>query len=199
MQGFEMAPFRSLDEFLLSQAKFELPELGNPEKWSSRVVSNLLYYQTNYFLAWLLIFLLVCFFSPGKMFFAMLTLAIVFGVQYYLASNHVQVKTWKTNHPTVIMVAASLIASLLLYQFGWIRVFLLGFILPIILAVLHAFLHTKGKVQVAKGHFWKKKKEIEAETQEGTNVDEIPGVSKETPMARVLDEWGIEPDFKFIS
>jgi len=199
MEGLELAPFRSLDEFLMSQSKFEVPELNNPEKWSSRVVSNLLYYQTNYFVSALLIFLLVCFFSPGKMFLAVLTLAIVFGVLYYLASNHVQVKTWKKNHPTVIMAATGTISSLLLYQFGWFRVFLLGIILPVILAVLHAFLHVKGKAQVSKGPFWKKKKEIEAETQEVANVAEILGVSKQTPMGRVLDEWGIEPEFKYIS
>jgi len=199
MMGIDLAPFRSMDEFAMSQAKFELPELTNPEKWSSKLVSNLLYYQTNYFVGWLIIFLLVCFFSPSKMFFALVTLAIVFGVQYYLSVNHVQVKTWKKNHPTVIMAGTLIIASLLLYQFGWVRVFLLGITLPVLLAVAHAFLHQKEKAHVSKGPFWKKKKEIELDTQEGTNVDEVLGVSKETLMGRFMDEWGIEPEFKYIS
>lgn len=199
MMGLDLAPFRSLDEFAMSQAKFEVPELTSPDKWSAKVVSNLLYYQTNYFVGALLIFLLVCFFSPGKMFFALLTLAIVFGVQYYLAVNHVQVKTWKKSHPTVIMVGTTIIGLLLLYQFGWVRVFLLGIILPVTLAVAHAFLHQKEKAHVSKGPFWKKKKEIEADTQEVSNVAEVLGVSKETLMGRILDEWGIEPEFKYIS
>lgn len=199
MMGIDLAPFRSLDEFAMAQAKFELPELTNPEKWSTKLVSNLLYYQTNYFVGSLLIFLLVCFFSPGKMFFALLTMAIVFGVQYYLAVNHVQVKTWKKNHPTVVMVGTLTIGLLLLYQFGWVRVFLLGILLPVILAVVHAFLHQKEKTHVAKGPFWKKKKEMEGDTQEDRSVTEVLGVSKETLMGRFLDEWGIEPEFKYIS
>lgn len=199
MMGLDLAPFRSLDEFAMSQAKFEVPELSSPDKWFAKVINNLLYYQTNYFVGALLIFLLVCFFSPGKMFFALLTLAIVFGVQYYLAVNHVQVKTWKKNHPTVVMVGTTIIGSLLLYQFGWVRVFLLGILLPVVLVVAHAFLHQKEKAHVSKGPFWKKKKEIEADTQEVSNVAEVLGVSKETLMGRILDEWGIEPEFKYVS
>jgi len=186
MMGIDLAPFRSLDEFAMAQAKFEMPELTNPEKWSTKLVSNLLYYQTNYFVGALIIFLLACFFSP------------VFGVQYYLAVNHVQVKTWKKNHPTVVMVGTLTIGLLLLYQFGWVRVFLLGILLPVLLAVAHAFLHQKEKTHVSKGPFWKKKKEIEADNLE-EKVAEVLGVSKETLMGRFMDEWGIEPEFKYIS
>ena len=32
-----------------------------------------------------------------------------------------------------------------------------------------------------------------------SNVAEVLGVSKETLMGRILDEWGIEPEFKYIS
>jgi len=198
MMGIDLAPFRSLDEFAMAQAKFEMPELTSPEKWSTKLVSNLLYYQTNYFVGALIIFLLACFFSPGKMFLALLTMAIVFGVQYYLAVNHVQVKTWKKNHPTMVMVGTLTIGLLLLYQFGWVRVFLLGILLPVLLAVAHAFLHQKEKTHVSKGPFWKKKKEIEADNLE-EKVAEVLGVSKETLMGRFMDEWGIEPEFKYIS
>ena len=44
----------------------------------------------------------------------------VFGVQYYLAVNHVQVKTWKKNHPTMVMVGTLTIGLLLLYQVDYI-------------------------------------------------------------------------------
>ena len=32
-----------------------------------------------------------------------------------------------------------------------------------------------------------------------SNVNEVLGVSKETLMGRILNEWGIEPEFKFVS
>ena len=59
MEGVELAPLRPLDDFLLQSARFQIPNVKDPDRWANRVVSNLLYYQTNYFLAALIIFLLV--------------------------------------------------------------------------------------------------------------------------------------------
>ena len=36
-----------------------MPDISNPDKWANRVVNNLLYYQTNYFISALLIFSLI--------------------------------------------------------------------------------------------------------------------------------------------
>lgn len=52
------APFRSLDDFILSSARFQLPSFNELEKWSNRVLANLLYYQTNYFIASIFIVIL---------------------------------------------------------------------------------------------------------------------------------------------
>ena len=41
---FTFSPLRSIDDFLLSKARFQKP------RFSQRIVSNLIYYQTNYFL-----------------------------------------------------------------------------------------------------------------------------------------------------
>ena len=46
----EIAPLRSLDDFILSKARFQLPNLNDSNKWPNRVINNLMYYQTNYFL-----------------------------------------------------------------------------------------------------------------------------------------------------
>ena len=59
MEGVELAPLRPFDDFLLQSARFQIPNVKEPDRWANRVVSNLLYYQTNYFLAALIIFLLV--------------------------------------------------------------------------------------------------------------------------------------------
>ena len=75
--------------------RFEFPEVNNPEKMSSKVVSNLLYYQvgtevslstdwgswrhyfqTNYFVSVALVFLTVFFFVPWKMLYIVIVLAI---------------------------------------------------------------------------------------------------------------------------
>lgn len=57
--AFEVAPLRSLDDFLLESARFQVPNVGDLEKWGKRVYSNLIYYQSNYFLLALVLFALV--------------------------------------------------------------------------------------------------------------------------------------------
>lgn len=56
---FEIAPLRSLDDFILEAARFQIPTVNDLEKWGNRVTSNLMYYQTNYFLMTILIFMIV--------------------------------------------------------------------------------------------------------------------------------------------
>ena len=70
--GVEAAPFRELDEFLFSKARFESPNFNNPDKWFNRIVNNLLYYQTNYFLSALVIFLLMTVLKPLDMLLGLL-------------------------------------------------------------------------------------------------------------------------------
>lgn len=50
VQGLQLAPLRPLDEFILGSARFQLPNFKDWEKWGNRVVKNLCYYQTNYFI-----------------------------------------------------------------------------------------------------------------------------------------------------
>ncbi len=57
--AFEVAPLRSLDDFLLESARFQVPNFRDMEKWGKRVYSNLIYYQSNYFLLALALFALV--------------------------------------------------------------------------------------------------------------------------------------------
>lgn len=55
----EISPLRTLDDFLLESARFQIPNLKDLDKWGNRVLNNLLYYQTNYFLLASVIFLIV--------------------------------------------------------------------------------------------------------------------------------------------
>jgi hypothetical protein len=54
-----LAPIRSIEDFLLSSARFQLPQFRDFEKWNKRIISNLLYYQTNYFLMAIILFTLI--------------------------------------------------------------------------------------------------------------------------------------------
>ena len=59
MAEVELAPLRPIADFLLDAARFQLPQFNDNDKWTNRVLNNLLYYQSNYFLSALLIFLLI--------------------------------------------------------------------------------------------------------------------------------------------
>ena len=59
MENVEIAPMRTLDDFLLESARFQLPAFKDPERVVNRIINNLLYYQTNYFLTAVMIFLIV--------------------------------------------------------------------------------------------------------------------------------------------
>lgn len=54
--SMEIPPLRSLDDYILESARFQLPNLKDLDKWGNRVVNNLLYYQTNYFFTYVIIF-----------------------------------------------------------------------------------------------------------------------------------------------
>ncbi|KAG5897839.1 hypothetical protein JTB14_011837 [Gonioctena quinquepunctata] len=75
---FEIAPLRTLDDFLLEAARFQIPNLKDLEKWGNRVTRNLLYYQTNYFLMSILIFVIVGVIHPIKMACGFLATAVIF-------------------------------------------------------------------------------------------------------------------------
>lgn len=55
----ELAPLRPWDDFFPGVDRFAKPEFGDLAKWNNRVISNLLYYQTNYFAVVLVVFLIV--------------------------------------------------------------------------------------------------------------------------------------------
>ena len=43
--SLEFAPLRSLDDFMLESARFQMPNLQDLEKWGNRVFNNLIYYN----------------------------------------------------------------------------------------------------------------------------------------------------------
>lgn len=64
--SLQLTPLRSLKDFALESARFQLPAFNDFEKWGNRVVKNLLYYQTNYFILWGIVFTAIGLVHPGK-------------------------------------------------------------------------------------------------------------------------------------
>ena len=57
-QDLQFTPFRTLNDFLLD-ATWNVPNFSDLARLNNRIVSNLIYYQTNYFIFGIILFLLV--------------------------------------------------------------------------------------------------------------------------------------------
>ena len=57
-QDLRFTPFRSINDFILD-ATWNLPNFSDFQRLNNRIVSNLIYYQTNYFIFGIVLFLLV--------------------------------------------------------------------------------------------------------------------------------------------
>ncbi|KAM7341229.1 PRA1 family protein Jwa isoform 2-T2 [Cochliomyia hominivorax] len=73
-------PLRTLNDFILGSARFQLPNLQDYDKWGNRVVKNLLYYQTNYFLIFLSIYTLMIILNPLKVLCGVLVQAMIIAI-----------------------------------------------------------------------------------------------------------------------
>ena len=56
--------------------RFQVPEYQNMDKFRNRIVSNLIYYQTNYALSAVIIFAFITFMNPFKMALGLLTMIL---------------------------------------------------------------------------------------------------------------------------
>ncbi|KAH8246527.1 hypothetical protein KR038_011304 [Drosophila bunnanda] len=85
--NLQLPPLRTLDDFILGSARFQLPNLKDFEKWGNRVVKNLLYYQTNYFLLFLAIYVVMVIFNPAKIISGLLVQALIIAVIWQFFSG----------------------------------------------------------------------------------------------------------------
>lgn len=178
--SLQLAPLRSVNDFLLESARFQLPNLQDFEKWGNRVVKNLLYYQTNYFLMGAAVFLLIGLIHPYK---------VVLGVAILLALGYVFVKFFAAEarrsigaasgqqQPNKWAVLGGVVGCsyLVLFLFDAVLLVMFAVLLPFSLTFVHASLrlrNIKNKL---------------------TNAIEVVGV-KQSPMGQFLEAMGLMPD-----
>ncbi|CAH1990741.1 unnamed protein product [Acanthoscelides obtectus] len=172
---FEIAPLRPLDDFLLEAARFQVPNFRDLEKWGNRVTSNLLYYQTNYFLMAIIIFMLVGVVHPIKMACGFLATAVLLMIFVYVTNERVVAARFKRNHPLISILLIFSGLYLLAYMLQALLVFSLGILLPTTVTFIHASLRLRNiKNKIA-------------------NKVESLGL-RTTPMGFFLEEMGLETE-----
>ncbi|KAM8830438.1 PRA1 family protein 3-like [Synchiropus picturatus] len=140
----ELAPLRPWDDFYPGTERFSKPEFGDLVKWNNRVISNLMYYQTNYFALALVVFLIVGFLNPFGMFLGGGVVTLVFMGSVWAGENKATIKNFKKKNPTLFVIAVMVTSYLLLSLFGGVLVFIFGITFPLLLILIHASLRLRN-------------------------------------------------------
>ncbi|MCJ8729321.1 hypothetical protein PDJAM_G00104810 [Pangasius djambal] len=144
MAKVELTPLRPWDDFFPGSERFAKPDIRDLPKWNNRVVSNLLYYQTNYMAMAVVVFLIVGFMNPIGMFTGAAVVVAVFVGAVWAGDNKAVIKNFKKDNPTVFIFLVLFASYLLMSLFGGVMVFLLGIKLPLILIFAHASLRLRN-------------------------------------------------------
>ncbi|XP_073425837.1 PRA1 family protein 3 [Dendrobates tinctorius] len=164
----QLAPLRAWDDFFPGSDRFSRPDFKDISRWNNRVVSNLLYYQTNYLALAAAVVCLVGFLSPLNMLLGATIVVLVFLGFVWTSHNKDSVRKFKKQYPTLFIMSIMLSSYFVISMFGGVMVFVFGITFPLLLMFVHASLrlrNVKNKVE---------------------NKMESVGIKK-TPMGIVLD------------
>ncbi|XP_028308384.1 PRA1 family protein 3 [Gouania willdenowi] len=142
--SMELAPLRQWDDFFPGTDRFAKPEFGDLTKWNNRVISNLMYYQTNYFAVALVVFLIVGFLNPLGMFLGGAVVALIFMGSVWAGENQTVVKNFKRKNPTLFVAAVMVTSYFILSLFGGVLVFIFGITFPLLVILIHASLRLRN-------------------------------------------------------
>jgi len=136
--SIELPPLRPVDDFILDGARFSVPPFKDLEKWNNRILHNLVYYQTNYFLMILVIFAIVGMLHPNEVLTGFMCIGAVVGVAFGVFSANSDALQFKRDHPVVTLCAMVVVMYLLVSTMSSIVVFLYGLCLPLLVMFVHA-------------------------------------------------------------
>lgn len=134
----ELPPLRSLDDFILGSARFQVPTYQDLEKWGNRVTKNFLYYQTNYFLMGIIVSTVFALCKPAQTIFGLTAIGIVIGAIIFINPNQIQGHANDGLTRWIYLFGITLIIGVILHWFESILYVALLILLPFCLAFLHA-------------------------------------------------------------
>ncbi|XP_007893398.1 PRA1 family protein 3 [Callorhinchus milii] len=140
----QFAPLRPWDDFLSGSARFARPDFNDLAKWNNRVVSNLLYYQSNYLVTAVTVLLLVGFMQPLQMILGGAVVVLVFTGSLLVSENKAVIGNFKRQYPTSFVLIILVVSHFLMSLFGGVMVFLFGIALPLVLIFIHSSLRLRN-------------------------------------------------------
>ncbi|KAG7504888.1 hypothetical protein JOB18_018856 [Solea senegalensis] len=143
MEGVQPPPLRSLDDFLRSSARFAPPDVRDLDRWNHRVINNLLYYQSNYFLSALGLLLLVGYWQPLQLCVGAVVVTCMFLGFVWAAENQVTIRRFRRKHPSMCVLVILLLSYLFISVLGGVAVFLFGIAFPTLSETKHTHTHSQ--------------------------------------------------------
>jgi len=117
-------PIRSIQEFVgsndWSKPSFNPNEFGQLQK---QVISNLIYYQTNYAAIAIPLLLLVAFFRPTAIIFGLLVIAVLLAGFVYSTRQNAALTNLLHDRPIVILILLLAAAFMVIKMFGTVFAF----------------------------------------------------------------------------
>uniref|UniRef100_A0A8D0H5Q6 PRA1 family protein n=1 Tax=Sphenodon punctatus TaxID=8508 RepID=A0A8D0H5Q6_SPHPU len=140
----QVAPLRPWEDFFPGLDRFARPDFKDISKWNNRVVSNLLYYQTNYLMVAAAVVSIVGFLSPINMILGGTVVVLVFMGFVWASHNKEVLHKFKKQYPMAFVVSIMLSSYFLISYVGDVMVFIFGITLPLLLTFVHASLRLRN-------------------------------------------------------
>ncbi|CAB3406603.1 unnamed protein product [Caenorhabditis bovis] len=142
--GLEVPPFRSVNEFLLETDRYERPSFNDLKKWNNRIISNLLYFQSNYFVTLVGLFLLQSLWNSMDICIGLFAILLVIATLIFTISNDPNLNKIRSDHPLITLGAIIVVFYFFVHVINSVFVVLFAFLFPLFLILLHASFRLRG-------------------------------------------------------
>uniref|UniRef100_A0A915PL49 PRA1 family protein n=1 Tax=Setaria digitata TaxID=48799 RepID=A0A915PL49_9BILA len=138
INSVQVPPLRNVREFICDRSRFEIPPFRDLQKWNNRMLSNLLYYQTNYF-AFMSIIVLIC--ASVQLRDVFIGLAAIICMAAVLIFSLSSIPTFvQARHEHTFITLGAMLLSFYFFVYAIVPVVtvLFTFSLPLLLVLIHA-------------------------------------------------------------
>lgn len=140
---FAVPPLRPFSEFATKTGKFELPEFQDVDRFASKTVNNLIYFQANYFIAMSVFIVPTLLFYMNDFALCVFSMGGAMALAKSLSATQPVIASLTHNHPMLFSVSIQSVAYLVVLYLGSVSVYMASIVIPMALVVLHASLRTR--------------------------------------------------------
>ncbi|VDO75516.1 unnamed protein product [Haemonchus placei] len=115
-----------------------LPPYNDLPRWNNRIISNLLYYQTNYFLVFGVLFVLQSFFNSQDLALGLSAVLVVAAVVSFAISDNPTFYQTRRDHPLITLGAIILSCYFFIQVLPSVLTVLFSVLLPLFIILCHA-------------------------------------------------------------